>query len=412
MSIGLENSQVLRYQQLNVFENMKLAKYSIKSFIPAFSLSFSENDSIIQGGADSRNKSIQFSLSQMVYDGGKAKLQYDLARVNSLYSYYEYQVTVKQFKSEVIRQYHEILLIKQKISIQDELIRTAEMQIVILEKQYQLGLALELDYLEYLITVSQVKIERNQLENELKKLYRNMTVQLGLSPEVVIIIEEQDFPQKEYTLLAPYTDAVINRTKAESRDLQRRQLAVLYQKKQTEQVKRIYLPDISLESSLSFSGISFPLTEPSFTIKCNISFNNALLPVTVSGGVGFKKSNLSSIQDSGSTAVPNSTTYFSEQRLAEIAIMTGEMELETASISLSESILAAIDTHDYAVHSLILKTRMVELLKRKLEIERFRLETGEIKYIDFLEDLRELSSSRMELAEAAYQIEAYERAFP
>jgi outer membrane protein TolC len=251
ISIGLGNSQTLKYQQLNVLENMKLAKYSIKNFIPAFSLSFSENDSIIQGGPDSRNKSIQFSISQMVYDGGKAKLQYDMAKVNSLYSYYEYQVMIKQFESEIIRQYHEILLISQKIAIQDELIRTAEMQVAILEKQYQLGLALELDYLEYLITISQINIERNQLENELKKLYRTLTVQLGLSPDLAVSIEEQSIPPKEYFLLSPHANVIINRINMENRDLQRRQLALLYQKKQMRLFQNFSFGTATLKSVVS-----------------------------------------------------------------------------------------------------------------------------------------------------------------
>jgi hypothetical protein len=123
----------------------------------------------------------------------------------------------------------------------------------------------------------------------------------------------------------------------------------------------------------------------------------------------FKKSKLISAQDSRSTTAPNSTTYFSEQHLAKIALMTGRLDLEAASISLFESVTASIDSHDYAVNSFILKTRMAGLLKRKIEIERLKLEFGGIKHIDFLENLREFSNNQIEVAEAVYQIEIYAR---
>ncbi|GHV92071.1 hypothetical protein AGMMS50268_25740 [Spirochaetia bacterium] len=407
--LGLANSKVLSYQQLNMVANQRHAKHSIKPFLPALSFSFSENNNITFGGPDSRTKSVQFSVSQMVFDGGKSKLEYKLGNINALYAGFEYQSAVKQYETEIINRYQQVLLQKRKMAIQTDLIANANTQLAIIKKEFELGLALETDYLEYAISVSEIEIEARQLETSLEKQYRELGILLGLPHGVRLVFDDDITQVKSYSPLESFLDTLWNIIRAASRELEKQQISFMYQKKQAALARNLLLPNLSLEGSVNFSGISYPLTQPSYSLKFNIAFNNSLLPITASSGLSAKSQRLNGSQSSISTTFPNSTTYFTDQTINGIALLSSQLELENAEIMLHESVRDMVVSHDLMVSGFELQNQTISLVKRKIEIDTVRMNRGGLRRIDFLDELIDLAKKETALVETEFKIMAYER---
>jgi outer membrane protein TolC len=402
------NSEALKYQKLNVLYNLRIAKYAITPFIPALSLSFSENDTINIQAADSRSKSLQLSVSQLLFDGGKARLQYDLRNMGALYANYDYEASEQQYVHDVAAVYRAILLQKSKIEIQKELISMAELQLRIMETQRNMGRVLEVDFLEYEISVAEQQVGLAKMERELVSLEHGFNKLLNMPDDASITIDDVLVLPETFSLLDAWKDGLLNIAVARNKSLQRSQLQVLYARKQTEQAGRAFLPDMSLEASLGFSGAAYPLTEPRLSLKLNIAFSNAFLPVTYSHGETIRASRLAGAQNSASASSPSSTTYFTERKREGLALRTGELEYGETAAGLRENVRGLIEAHDQAVSELELKKRLVDLSERRVEINRVRLSNGTFRQIDFLKNLSDLASARISLAELACEIIEYE----
>ena len=135
----------------------KAACRAVQDFLPSLNMSWSENDAVKIGGADSRSKSIQLSVRQLVTDGGRRIVLYNMNKTDAYYAVKAYEQELQAFQSSVIDQYGACLQQNEIIKIKSDLEKNASMQLEIIKKEYDLGLALENDYLEYLISFKTTK---------------------------------------------------------------------------------------------------------------------------------------------------------------------------------------------------------------------------------------------------------------
>lgn len=148
VKFAAQNSQVYLLQQQSALLAMKAAKYGLQDFLPSFSFSLAENDSTMLLAPDSRSRTIQLAISQEIFDGGKKKLFFDVNRLSSLYAYQDYEANQQSFYSNIILAYYQFLLQRESIAIQEELIAAAFDQLRIIEREVELGITLETDYME------------------------------------------------------------------------------------------------------------------------------------------------------------------------------------------------------------------------------------------------------------------------
>jgi outer membrane protein TolC len=399
----------MRYQELEMLTNRRLAKQSVKSFLPVASISFSENDAVTRGAPDSRSKSLQFSLSQLVFDGGKNRAQYQLANINALYSFYEYQLAVKQFETQIITAYRQCLLLRRKQEIQRELWQNAIDQRDIIRAEYELGLVLETDYLEVALSAASIELQTKQLAEETGKQHRGLGVLLGMEGGTQIVIHDDLAAPGTYLPLGKHLDQLWPIVKAASVEMQKQEINYLYQKIQVKKAKNLFAPAITLEGGVGFSGAAYPMTQPSYSLKCSIAFNNPLLPVNLSAGVSARDGRLSGAQNSAGTSLPASVTHFTERHLQDIALVVGAFGLADSGLALHESLQNMVFVHDNAITDMEIKRGMLDIARRRIQIDRVRLEHGDLKRIDFLEEMIQAAEQETVLAETEFDIMAAER---
>ena len=87
-------------------------------------------------------------------------------------------------------------------------------------------------------------------------------------------ISEQD----DYIYLEPYSENLWRLLKLKSPELRKQETSFYYAKLQNRQNKLLFVPEISLQGGISFSGVDYPLNNPTYSAKLVFSFSNNPFP--------------------------------------------------------------------------------------------------------------------------------------
>jgi len=237
------------------------------------------------------------------------------------------------------------------------------------------------------------------MEIQLENLYHQMNVLLYFPDAVDILITGEADAQKNYSSFNEHKEELAIIISNNNKDLEKQKIILGLKQKQLQHSKMIFLPDIAAEASVSFSSRSYPLTQPSFSLKLVFSFNNEFFPASYTAGAGFENKKFNSVQNSVGASLPNNFTYFKEQKINDISYQIEELNLSQSKVNFIDSVNEMIQNHDYLISQLNVQKEQISLLNQKVRIDKKRLELGEIKNIDLLDTMIELSNAEMSLAE-------------
>jgi outer membrane protein TolC len=399
---------VLRKQELLL--GMKAAKWDLREFLPSFSFSFNESDSTSVMAGDSRSKSIQAAINQKLFDGGKNRLTRETNRLNSLYAYQQYEGEFREFRSGVISLYYSCVTRAETARIRKELADTAAEQLEIIRWETMLGLGLETDYLEYLASFLSLEHERDQSLRDLETGERRLKDSIGLDREAELEIREDAGGDFAYFYYEPYLELLWHLVKTGSVELKKQSLAAQYTQKQIAHSRRWYIPSVGIQGSISFAGVSYPLTEPRYSLKFTFDFSNLnLMPLSFNPGYGFERDRLYQVSNSVSASIPPNPAYPAARKLEDIAVLRNSLEQIDAEKELGERLYDTVMAHDSSIRSADTSRRIIDVLEKRLEFSRLLLEQGQKKRIDFLNELIELSQAKISLREQQIQAVAAER---
>ncbi|MDR3191868.1 MAG: TolC family protein [Treponema sp.] len=404
------NSRTWILRGEEVLQNMKAAKWDLREFLPSFSFSLNESDSTAVMAGDSRSKSIQASINQKIFDGGKNKLAYETSRLNSLYAYQEYQGELREFRSGIIAQYYSCLIQEETNRVREDLLNAAREELEIIRWETTLGLGLETDYLEYLASCITIEHERDQGLRDLKTQERRLKDSVGLDREAELEIREDIHDGFEYFYYEPHLDLLWRLARTASVELKKQSLAARSAQKQLAHSRRWYVPSVGVQGSVSFAGLSYPLTEPKYSLKLTFDFSNLnLMPLSLNPGYGFERDRLYQVSNGVSASIPPNPVYPVARKLEDLAVLRNRLNQGEAEKELEERLYNLVIAHDSSLRSADTARRMIDVQEKRIEFSRLLVEQGRKKRIDLLNELIELSQSKISLREQRIQAVALER---
>ncbi len=164
---------------------------------------------------------------------------------------------------------------------------------------------------------------------------------------------------------------------------------------------RAFLPSVSVRAGVSFNGSSYPLTEPSYSIKVILGFDdNPWLPLKASKSLSCKDGALNSIADSVTGKGKFDATYFGKMRLekSKEAAESARRSVESQALNLVQSIESAEESAALAFEALALK-------ERKLALSKIELEQGSMTKSDYLKELNDLAGDKIKCLETKINAE-------
>ena len=109
VNIALQNSKQIYLQELNSLITMKTSKLSFREFLPSVNFSYNDSSGVTYFSTDTNSKTFSVSLNQLLFDGGKLRFNYQINKLNSMYSYNAVTLELKEFQSQIINEYYSLL---------------------------------------------------------------------------------------------------------------------------------------------------------------------------------------------------------------------------------------------------------------------------------------------------------------
>ncbi|MDR1893339.1 MAG: TolC family protein [Spirochaetales bacterium] len=396
-ALGSSQSRLLGEQSARL--SLREAKFNWGPFLPAFSLSLSETDSASLSAGDSRNRSLQFSVSGDLFDGGARRRAYRMARLNSFYAQLETDSQRQVFIADILARYYQYLVQRRRAEIQEDLKAAAEKELVIMEKEVSLGLTLETDYLEYYISFIQIENETREAWLSLDSLLRQFKTVLELNEEAELVIADELSLRSGYFFYEPYQEKIWLLIRAQSSELRKQDLALDYARQEGEFQSRWYLPALRLQGGVSFSTSQpafFPLSDPKYSVSVSVSFPNlTFLPLNLSNSYGFEQERLYNVSNSAEASLPINPAYAAQVDMARLSLGQNAAGRRQAEIALREQVYQIINSHDAGLRAAQTAEQSIVLWERRLEFSRLALESGEKKQIEYLEELINLAQIKI-----------------
>lgn len=399
---AVANSANYTLRKQNAVSSLEVANLSIQDFLPKFDVSWTEADNIRFGGADSRNKTLSMNMQMTVFDAGKKYISYKMNQAEKTSELYSVDIETTNFKSSVISQYYSCLLLEKTLEVKKDLEQNTKKQLEIIEREVALGLALENDYLEYLISYRKIQDSLKVVERNLRTQYRIFKVILGLEPEAEIILKENILELEDYFYLEPYSASLWQLLKSRSPELRRQETSLYYSQLQNKQNKLLFIPDISFQGGVSFSGENYPLNNPTYTAKLVFSFsNNPFLPASISTDYGFNnKGQPTGLTNAVSSNIVPQLNYKSAMDVQNIELRQKKQAIKDSVNSMYENLFQQIASYDDSIDNIKRIKETVDLQNKRLVISEKQVEKGTLKRIDYLKLLEELAEQKISLFES------------
>lgn len=406
IDLGLTKSEQLQYWELQMNYELQAARLDFGSFLPSIGISYGEKDLVVEKSGDSRKKDLEFTVTQLLFDGGVSYNLYELNRIRSLYKYQELEIEKQKIKIHILDMYYEIVMLKKKLDIQNNIINLGEKNLEIIKKEHALGLTLELDLLEYEISLFKIYQEKKQLEDALQKSMRDFKRTLGLSPESELhITETHEIPFIKNCTLIGKKDYFINQAKNHNYQLKLNELELLYSKKQNGFLQKNFFPKIYFESSITFSGTDFPLRQPDYNFGLKFNFSqNTPVPVTFSSTGTVKENALTALNSFATVNLNPDFTFFIREKLGKIAVMQQEMQKIDSEEELYKNIEDLLIYHDSLLQDLSYMKMILDVYSQKIKILETGVKNGTVNGLDVFKALNEEATQKIDFYEKQIEI--------
>ncbi len=405
---AIEHSEFYMSQKGILLLSLKNARMQISSFLPEFSFSWGQSEKVLVNSADSYSKSIELSFLQPLFYGGKNVFLY---KKNCYEAYCEYENFCQSLENEkinIMRNVYEYFSIQKTLEVKNELLCSAKKQYEILKASYEKGLALETEVLEYSIHIIELEESLKEEERNLRRQKRSLEFALSLDEnEGFELCFEPQYSKEFYIYFEPFCKTIWQLMKEKNITLKQKKGNLFYEKKALEFSSKTYVPLLSLGCSLSASSSCYPLTNPSFIIKLQMSFPDAsFLPVNFSFASGFesKKNNSSSATAAASpTLNVNARNNFN---VTKLSYLSSCCTVKNDEYEFYEQLLKTIEEHDACLEKIGLLEKTISLMEKQLAIDVYRVNAGILSHLDFLDEMQDFALKKIELLQTSCSLEA------
>lgn len=403
LALARAHDKEYELQEQYLSQGLRLAKMSVGAFLPSLEFSWSESDYVPMDAGDRRSKSIGAGITQKLFDGGKSALEYKMQIGQAELEFYNFKTENENFESKVVQSYYENVLALEKCRVQSEALENAKNVLDLAKIQLEQGMIVESEYLETAISAMQIEAQLNAYKYEAASAKRNFSSLLALPPGSEIAFCQEDFScekignatisQNKFNKDMLARDAVEN-----SMELKKLDLEIDWAKKQRAIQKMFFLPSISVNAGIEFSGARYPLTTPSYTLKVIVGFeNNPWLSANGSTSLGISQDRINSVGSNVSGQGNLNTTYFTQMKMSKIALSQKIFNRQKSALQIENSVLELLEKIEENAESLKLHLETLRLQEKNLEILELRVFEGLVKKSEFLEAVTDCAEKKIKI---------------
>lgn len=384
---------------------VSIARKSVGPFLPSLDFSWTESAAVEPAVQDSKIKRIGAGITQKIYDGGKSALEYKMRKTDAELNFLAFKKEAEDFECALLSAYYTALLDRTRISVKKKALENARKILSLALIEFEQNMITEADFLETGISVKKIENELEALNEQARKSRLNLSDLMGVRmTEKIFFNEELSLLDGSGTQEIDFSDGQIKllkqRAVQKSIELKRLNSEIDFARKERSLQKRLFLPSISFNGGVAFSGRNYPLTSPSWTMKVIVGFeNNPWLPGKISGAWDYKHGRLSGQTNAAEFSGIVNTTFFDTLRQSKIELEQKCLGRDKLLVQIQNDVDAAVESIRRARSSIALGEETLRLMEKRLLFSEIRLREGLITNNDYIEEENEIAAQRIQNAE-------------
>ena len=414
--LALSSSSEIR----NAGEQLALAalknNLDLRSFLPSLSVNFSSGRQININAPDSDSVRMEINLTQPVFDGGRTFKMRELTEIQLGIQAAALEQQAEQIRDRIWQLFYSLLLNREKLKLQRELLELTVNQLTVAFKKLQLGKLTELDYLEATIEVQNMEIDILDTESSERTLVQDFSLATGFDPwhfESDPLTLDGKL-EREYEGMPLWTDDYPYYTeKAFLENNSLRQKLVELNQKRTEYalLKTGFIPRISIDSSFYVQGTKLPMQEPGFSLSLVIDFPWSKMPSNVTAGGGMQSDNQISGSISNGLEILPSLDYMVNEKAAAHKLKQSSQALSDQRQALERQIRTMLEQLEHERLRMTIRRNTQSLREKRLQILETRSRMGEVSELDLLQVRIDFYQEEIGIREAVLSLMKGEREF-
>lgn len=424
--IGTTNNVLLRTLESKKEISKMVITERWREFLPKVGLQYMGLRNVNVGSLDNLYNDVRLTVQQLVFDGGEANLQVEIARLNEVLNDKDFKINAAKLKLDIQKAYIKALAAKGKIQIGMKSVEKMQETLKRSRIEHSQGFISKIQLNDVSTKVKQAEYAFLRYKNEYNQSILELKQILALDYHVDLDIEENLFIDFHISSPKFDVDESVIRALNTREDLKKSQVIVKRLKNEKKLVDNYWIPKVYLGGYAGKNGNDFPLRHDIYGMNFNLVLPFGSNTVQSNGNLGVQKdgTGIQTYPGFGNQTVgPGLNGYESTQikffdNLAySRKILEGEVQLTEAllnyrnlEIQVGVEVQKSIEKTTESWELLKIANSRVLLQWESIKIGNTRYGVGQSKKEEVLNAELEFVKSQQELTDslASYIISCYE----
>ncbi|MCE9598106.1 MAG: TolC family protein [Spirochaetia bacterium] len=250
-------------------------KAKLRDFFPTMSLSYRRNRTLANRDFDSGSHSLQMSLSQPVYDGGRSGLAYEVAEIDVKVAQEKHSEFKNRLRFQIRSAYLAVLREKAAISIARTSLDSSKAVFAKAVVEKRQGAITELDFREIENEYARRKLDLKQAEDALRDRQAELGSALRWPANEPIDIRDLDLYALKGVDFKESLDDMFQIAEKERPDVRQARIDLMRSRREYLITEHDYLPTIALTGNYGKTGEEWPPRQTEWGVGVSFTFRIA-----------------------------------------------------------------------------------------------------------------------------------------
>ncbi|TGK43537.1 TolC family protein [Leptospira andrefontaineae] len=414
--IGTTNNVILKVLEARKDVTKMMITERWREFLPKFGVQYFglRNQNI--GSQDNIYNDIRLTVQQLIFDGGEANLNLEIAKLADLMNEQDFKINLSKVKLEIQKAYFKALAAGAKVFVGQTTVNKMQESLKKGQIELKQGFITKIQLMEIESKLKQA--EFNLQKNKTEKSQTLMDLKQAMNLDYYVEIELEESLLFDFVMNQPQTDLdlAIAKAREEREDLKKMQLIVKKVKNEKEIADNYYMPKLYLGGYAGRNGNNNAFQHDAYGLNFNLVFPFGSSSVLSNGNLGVQKdgTGIQTYPGFGNQTVGagtnsyNSTTVKLFENLAQSRkVVEGEIQFAEALLNYKNmenqigfEIKKTVDRLNQSWELIKIANSRVNLQWESIKVASAKHGSGHTKKEDLINSELELVKAQEELTEA------------
>ncbi|XDD51128.1 TolC family protein [Leptospira sp. WS92.C1] len=288
--IGSSNSVVLKVLEARKDVTKMVITEKWREFLPKFGIQYYGLRNQNVNSTDNIYNDIRLTVQQLVFDGGEANLNLEIARLSELLNEQDFKINLSRLRLEIQKAYFRSLASRGKVFIQRKVLEKAQETMRKGQVEFRQGFITKIQLMDLESKVKQAEFNIQKSKNESDQALLDLKQVMNLEYYANVELEENLF--FDFVLNPPPSaniNELISRARNGREDLKKMQIIVKKIKNEKEILDNYYMPKVYLGGYAGRNGNNNQFTHDSYGVNFNFVMPLGSSVVQSNGNTGVQK---------------------------------------------------------------------------------------------------------------------------